>query len=184
MPKSKKKRRFTFRFELGLGGLAGLGIIFFCVFLWMFLLGVWAGQTVLLPSGDGGKEQTISRFASNLWGKKNQRFPTEATMLDSYHPPVKKKNKQVVTDEEPSYFTLQVATFDDENDARQEMLSWHAKGEESFFLAPDDSTEYFRVFIGRFDTLSVANEKMENLEENEHIQVFITLLSADKLGES
>jgi len=27
----------------------GLVMVCFCLFLWMFLLGVWAGQTILLP---------------------------------------------------------------------------------------------------------------------------------------
>ncbi|HBI15321.1 MAG TPA: hypothetical protein DDY20_07385 [Desulfobulbaceae bacterium] len=40
----------TFRFQLSLGGIIGIAIVSFCLFLWMFLLGVWAGQTILLPS--------------------------------------------------------------------------------------------------------------------------------------
>jgi hypothetical protein len=27
----------------------GLVVVCFCLFLWMFLLGIWAGQTILLP---------------------------------------------------------------------------------------------------------------------------------------
>jgi hypothetical protein len=30
--------------------VAGIAVIAFCLFLWMFLLGVWAGQSLLLPS--------------------------------------------------------------------------------------------------------------------------------------
>jgi hypothetical protein len=40
----------TFRFQLGPGGIVGIIIVSFCLFLWMFLLGVWAGQTILLPA--------------------------------------------------------------------------------------------------------------------------------------
>jgi hypothetical protein len=29
--------------------MLGLVVVCFCLFLWMFLLGVWAGQTILLP---------------------------------------------------------------------------------------------------------------------------------------
>jgi hypothetical protein len=29
--------------------MIGLVIVCFCLFLWMFLLGIWAGQTILLP---------------------------------------------------------------------------------------------------------------------------------------
>ncbi|SHO50549.1 hypothetical protein [Desulfopila aestuarii] len=38
------------KFELTYSGIAGIGIVCFCIFLWMFLLGVWTGQTLLLPS--------------------------------------------------------------------------------------------------------------------------------------
>jgi hypothetical protein len=47
--KSKKKKKV--KFELTLGGLAGVGAVLFCILLWMFLLGIWAGQSVLLPAG-------------------------------------------------------------------------------------------------------------------------------------
>lgn len=50
---AKKKKRpsgKTFRFQLSLGGMVGIGIVSCCLFLWMFLLGVWAGQTILLPA--------------------------------------------------------------------------------------------------------------------------------------
>ena len=48
---SKTRKKKKIKFELTLGGLVGLGAVLFCIFLWMFLLGVWAGQTVLLPAG-------------------------------------------------------------------------------------------------------------------------------------
>jgi len=38
-----------FRIELGWKGMFGLVVVCFCLFLWMFLLGMWAGQTILLP---------------------------------------------------------------------------------------------------------------------------------------
>ncbi len=38
------------KFELTRSAIAGIGVIVFCLFLWMFLLGVWTGQTLLLPS--------------------------------------------------------------------------------------------------------------------------------------
>jgi len=38
------------KFELTRSGVVGIGIVCFCIFLWMFLLGVWTGQSLLLPS--------------------------------------------------------------------------------------------------------------------------------------
>ncbi|NOQ45699.1 MAG: hypothetical protein GQ559_03355 [Desulfobulbaceae bacterium] len=49
----KRKTAKKFRFQLSLAGIAGIGIVFFCLFFWMFILGIWAGQTILLPSTDG-----------------------------------------------------------------------------------------------------------------------------------
>lgn len=45
----KNTRHKRFRIELGWRGLFGLLLVSFCLFLWMFLLGLWAGQTILLP---------------------------------------------------------------------------------------------------------------------------------------
>jgi hypothetical protein len=38
-----------FSFQLSLKGIIGIGVVVFCLFLWMFLLGIWAGQTLLAP---------------------------------------------------------------------------------------------------------------------------------------
>ena len=46
----KRSSGKTFRFQLSLGGIVGITVVSFCLFLWMFLLGVWAGQTILLPA--------------------------------------------------------------------------------------------------------------------------------------
>ncbi len=45
--RKKKKKRPLVRFELTSMGLVGLAIVCFCIFLWMFLLGIWVGQSVL-----------------------------------------------------------------------------------------------------------------------------------------
>lgn len=36
-------------FQLSPGGIVGIGVVLFCLFLWIFLLGIWAGQTILHP---------------------------------------------------------------------------------------------------------------------------------------
>ncbi|MDR2550478.1 MAG: hypothetical protein LBD10_09815 [Desulfobulbus sp.] len=48
-PPAETVRPKAFRIELGWRGMLGLVVVCFCLFLWMFLLGVWAGQTILLP---------------------------------------------------------------------------------------------------------------------------------------
>lgn len=44
-PKVKK-----IRFELSRSAIGGISVVTFCLFLWMFLLGVWAGQSLLIPT--------------------------------------------------------------------------------------------------------------------------------------
>jgi len=51
MARKKSKKKKKIKFELTLGGILGVGAVLCCVFLWMFLLGIWAGHTVLLPPG-------------------------------------------------------------------------------------------------------------------------------------
>ena len=50
MVAKKRPPKKKIKFELTLSGIAGVGVVTFCLFLWMFLLGVWAGQSLLLPS--------------------------------------------------------------------------------------------------------------------------------------
>jgi hypothetical protein len=50
MATQKKRRQTKIKFELTRTGIGSIAIVCFCVFLWMFLLGVWAGQSLLKPS--------------------------------------------------------------------------------------------------------------------------------------
>ncbi len=49
MAATRKSKAKKLKFELTRSAVAGIAVIAFCLFLWMFLLGVWAGQTLLLP---------------------------------------------------------------------------------------------------------------------------------------
>ncbi len=50
MATARKNQVKKVRFELTKSAIAGIAVIVFCLFLWMFLLGVWAGQSLLFPS--------------------------------------------------------------------------------------------------------------------------------------
>ncbi len=50
MAARRKPQAKKLKFELAKSAIVGIGVIAFCLFLWMFLLGVWAGQSLLLPS--------------------------------------------------------------------------------------------------------------------------------------
>lgn len=47
--RKRKKAVPKIKFQVTKSGIAGIGVVCFCVFLWMFLLGVWAGQSLLFP---------------------------------------------------------------------------------------------------------------------------------------
>jgi len=67
MARTRKKKK-TIKFELSVWGVLGVATVCFCIFLWMFLLGVWAGQAIL-QSGEGGSRtapEHISRVAYRL----------------------------------------------------------------------------------------------------------------------
>ncbi|MDA3972388.1 MAG: SPOR domain-containing protein [Desulfobulbaceae bacterium] len=180
--KSPRKRKFSICFELGLGGLLGLTTIVFCVFLWMFFLGIWAGQTVLLPSGTSDTARTLNRFASDLW-QRGETLGAEARA--SVPAPLEtpgKKQVQAADDEVPSVFSLQMGSYDRREEAKQEVLSWQAKGEDSFMLPPNDGENSYRVFIGRFADLTEANAKVDEFEDDMQVQAFITLLPASGGG--
>ncbi len=51
----KKKSSKKYRFQVSMANIAGIGVVMFCLFFWMFLLGIWAGQTILFPAAPAGK---------------------------------------------------------------------------------------------------------------------------------
>ena len=60
--RKKKKTPKRYRFQLGLPGVASVTMVMLCLFFWMFLMGIWAGQTILLPvaSSDKNKPSNVS----------------------------------------------------------------------------------------------------------------------------
>ena len=38
-----------FNFQLSINQVAGVTLVTFCLFLWMFFIGVWAGRTIISP---------------------------------------------------------------------------------------------------------------------------------------
>ena len=50
MATRKKRRQTKIKFELTRTGIGSIAIVCFCIFLWMFILGVWAGPSLLTPS--------------------------------------------------------------------------------------------------------------------------------------
>lgn len=74
----RKKKPVKMKFELSKGSVAGIAVVLSCVFLWMFLLGVWAGKTILFPERsvavvqDHAQQdsQQVPRLNNGIRGKK------------------------------------------------------------------------------------------------------------------
>lgn len=64
MAAREKKHSRTVRFELSWGGVVGLTLVFVCICLWMFILGVWTGQSLLQSSFS--PQQSVSKTGSAL----------------------------------------------------------------------------------------------------------------------
>ena len=58
-PRKRKKPVKKIKFQLTRSGVAGIAIVCFCIFLWMFLVGVWAGQSLLYPPVIKKKSDTV-----------------------------------------------------------------------------------------------------------------------------
>jgi len=178
--RSKRQRRFAVRFDLGIGGLFGLVVVSLCVFLWLFLLGVWAGQTVLSPSS--ASSAWVPRFATGLLPSEGQQ---EVDEQNDEEPAEVESTVAVTTpaavneDTSPSSatcFSLQVGAFREEANALELVTEWKAKGYEAFSLAPREGSDLVRVFVGRFDDLAAANKLVAELEAKEKMRAYITLI--------
>ena len=62
MAAREKKQGRKVNFELSWGGIAGLTLAIVCLCLWMFILGVWTGQSLLQSSFS--PQQSVSKTGS------------------------------------------------------------------------------------------------------------------------
>jgi hypothetical protein len=73
---ARPRKPKAFRIELGWRGMLSLILVCFCLFFWMFVLGIWAGQTILFPQRD-------SRMGTAIAPKQNP----PARMAEQADPP-------------------------------------------------------------------------------------------------
>jgi len=183
MAPPEMKKRFVVRFELGLFGLCSLALVCFCIFLWMFLLGLWAGQTLLAPAaGDKAAETSPadvpSRVAENIAAPSPQPVPEQRQEQAEAVPPAGPDTEVV----EPSLFVLQVSAYRDPDLAVQEVSRLRTAGYDAFAVPPEEGEDPFtRVYIGRFDSLAEATQMAIRLEEQEQIKVYTSLLPVSKI---
>ncbi len=184
MPPSKRKKKFAVKFELSPKGMIGATIVCLCIFLWMFLLGVWAGQTVLsTPPG----AETVAKKATIK--KRPVVSPVTETQPQKVAVTVKREvvKKQTAAkntsqpqpepEEDPSFFSVQVAAYKDVKLAEKAVTNWRSKGYDAFSRPPEGGSDSFtRVYIGRFNEMDAAKEHAELLKKKEKQKPFIALI--------
>lgn len=173
--KVQKKKGKRLSFELSLKGLLGLGVVIFCIFLWMFLLGIWAGQTVLLSDREKGDITSLSRAGSVLKNETRKLGERVSLVKEKVLPQQKAGNKSP----EDSIFAIQVASTDSREKAGSLVMDWQARGYDAFHSPPRKDFPY-RIFIGRFEEFARAKALADTMESSENIRAYITLLSGMK----
>lgn len=189
MTAPKKQGRFVIRFELGLLGMFSLTLVTGCIFFWMFIIGIWAGQTILQPT-PGEEKSPLAKLAGALHpgkpaavepaassGPKENAVP-EAGAPSSAPPPQETEWAEA----EPSFFAIQVSAVRDQDRAQQDVAQWRSRGYDAFSISPDDKDDPFvRIYVGKFDKLDDANQLVAKLEKEEKVKAYIALLPASRL---
>lgn len=192
MAVGNRKKKFSIKFELSPAGMLSVGVVCFCIFLWMFLLGVWAGQTILSTGsysiagpGRGGaarlREISPKKVVAKLPAPAAEPKPAEP--LETPPPAVDKPGKTAPTKpalagaSDSSYFTVQVGAYRESGYAEKALEEWLAKGYQAFSRPPEGPDDkYIRVYVGRFEEVAEARKQAETLERHEKIKPFIATI--------
>lgn len=191
MTAAQKKGRFVVRFELGLLGMLSLTLVTGCIFFWMFIIGIWAGQTILQPS-PGEVASPLAKLAGALHPGKQAAVEPPAAPSESKAnmapeagaPPASAppEGETQWAEAEPSVFVLQVAAVRDQERAQQDVAQWRGRGYDAFSVPPEDQDDPFiRIYVGKFDKLTDANQLLAKLEKEEKVKAYIALLPASRL---
>ena len=100
-PAAKKTPVKHFTFQLNLSGLAGIALAAFCLFLWMFLLGIWAGRTIISPCPSAPAVEKFATAAHPATGISN--IDTNETKSTAIFVQPRERKKRIISDEPPLY---------------------------------------------------------------------------------
>lgn len=195
MAAANGKKGFRLRFELSLSGLLGVVVVCFCIFLWMFLLGLWAGQTGLISGKSFSSQPAIPAAKIGAAGNKVMEAPELAPEPESFPAPAEPDSNpepasetpdEVVAPEpaaappeESAYYTLQIGAFRDSRYVEEALRKWRAKGYEPFALPPVGADAHLtKVYLGRFSEVATARKEAERLAKQEGISPVVTLIPA------
>ncbi len=167
---ARKKKKPLIRLEMGWGGLCGFAVVSFCLLLWMFIFGIWTGQSVLHgPSGVVDKAARLGHSAAQLLDSGVGQAEKRTTR------PVKKA-AAVRRHKTGSFYALRVAAFRKEDGAERAVLVGRARHYEAFYLKPGPDSKLYMVYVGHIPDLSAARKKAAAIEEEGGGRVFINLL--------
>ncbi|HSH12433.1 MAG TPA: SPOR domain-containing protein [Desulfurivibrionaceae bacterium] len=190
MAAANGKKGFRLRFELSLSGLLGVMVVCFCIFLWMFLLGLWAGQTGLI-SGKSFSSRPAIPAAAKIGAAVNKVMetpelspvPAEPASIPepNSEPPgeVAPESAAAPLVEESAYYALQIGAFRDSRYVEEALRKWRAKGYEPFALPPGGADAHLtKVYLGRFPEVAAARKEAERLAKQEGIAPVVSLIPA------
>ncbi len=185
MVKAKKRKPPIVNLEMRWGGLFSLVLVAFCLMLWMFLFGIWTGQTVL-------QRPTDHDLAGRYRPHDDERIEIEAgsrtksaeTVLNAgaqrtqAQVAVKKKSRAAAKDvRSSSFYAIQVAAYKEVAGARRAVAEWRARDYAAFYLVPPVGSSFNRVFVGHVADLPAAKKMAANLEDRLKTKVFINLIA-------
>ena len=188
-PKQKAKFGFVVRFELGLLGMFTLTLVTGCILFWMFIIGIWAGQTILQPA-PGEEKSPLAKLAGALHPGNQATVETVASLEQKKNMPPEPGTAPETAppsgaewaEAEPSFFAIQISAVREQDRAAQDVAQWRGRGYEAFSVPPEDKDDPFiRIYVGKFDKLADANQLLAKLEKEEKVKAYIALLPASRL---
>lgn len=90
-----KKKAAKLKFEVSRSGLGGLAIVLFCLFVWCFIFGVWAGQS-LLPGERAAADADAGKSTVKL---AKMKILSSRQHEDGEHPPLLTPEKKAIKKE-------------------------------------------------------------------------------------
>jgi len=205
MAAANGKKGYTIKFELSLGGLLGVVVVCFCIFVWMFLLGLWAGQTGLIGGLSFSAPPAIP-VASKIGAASNKVMmapevvpPPEpepapvSTPEPAASAPPPEAPVAVVPPETPPapaqavakaeatiFYAIQVGAFRDSRNVEEALQVWRTLGYKPFSRPPAGANEHLtKVYLGHYPEAATARKEAEALAKKERITPVVAMISAD-----
>lgn len=152
-----------------------------------FYVGAKFGSRWMAPTATSSpvqKDQEVAKLfpkedEANVPGVKADAPAADNNDSGTYKTPFDKMKGTVfrIKSSQNSAYTLQVASYPDENAASQVVDQWKKKGYMAFLSVEDipDKGKWYRVNIGNFGDEESANKFAKNIKEKENIEPQVVL---------